>query len=395
MCSSLVTVRENVLSPVHYTQRHDGSPRLIPGRRLIGAEAVFFPAAAFYGAAAAPLSVHGMLSGRPLLPGFASIPAHAHELLFGFALAVVAGFLITRISRARLSVLFGAWLVARGSFLVLPGSALALSANVAFAVLLGALVAPQFFKSAKKLRNQAFAPLLIAICAAALAFQFAAATGSVSLQFLSVRETVLLFALLMLFMGGRIIAPAAAGAIQRAGGNLQHRVQPRIEGSLLILMMLAIIALALPGGEMVTGALVLASAALALVRLLRWRLWSCPRRPDLWCLGVGYAWLVIGLALLGLSWTLQLLPMSTATHAITVGALGTLTSAVMLRVRLIRSKRDPSRARILPWITASIALAAVLRLAGGSSLAVLNAAAALWSLGMLMLLLSLLRDPKP
>lgn len=395
MHSSLVTVRENVLSPVHYTRRHDGPSRLTPGRRLIGAEAIFFPAAAFYGAAAVPLSVHGMLSGQPLLPGFANIPAHAHELLFGFALAVVAGFLITRISRASLSVLFGAWLVARGSFLVLPGSALALSANVAFAVLLGALVAPQFLKSAKKLRNQAFAPLLIAICAAALAFQFAAATGSVSLQFLSVRETVLLFALLMLFMGGRIIAPAAAGAIQRAGGNLQHRVQPRIEGSLLILMMLAIVALTLPGGQIATGALVLAAAALALVRLLRWRLWSCPRRPDLWCLGVGYAWLVIGLALLGLSWTLQLLPMSTATHAITVGALGTLTSAVMLRVRLIRSKRDPSRARILPWITASIALAAVLRLAGGSSLAILNAAAALWSLGMLMLLLSLLRDPTP
>jgi len=74
--------------------------------RRIAAERVFFPAATLYGAAIVPLSVHGMLSGSPLLPGFASVPTHAHELLFGFGIAVMAGVLITRTSRARLGVLF-------------------------------------------------------------------------------------------------------------------------------------------------------------------------------------------------------------------------------------------------------------------------------------------------
>jgi len=151
----------------------------------------------------------------------------------------------------------------------------------------------------------------------------------------------------------------------------------------------------LPGSQAAAGALALAAASLALVRLLRWRLWACPQRPDLWCLGVGYAWLVVGLALLGLSWTVQLLPASTATHALTVGALGTLTGTVMLRVQLIRAKRDPARARILPWFAASIALATVLRLAGSSSPALLHTAAGLWSLGMLMVLLALLRARAP
>jgi uncharacterized protein involved in response to NO len=160
-------------------------------------------------------------------------------------------------------------------------------------------------------------------------------------------------------------------------------------------MMLAIVALVLPGSQVAAGALALAAASLGLVRLLRWRLWACPRRPDLWCLGVGYAWLVVRLALLGLSWTVQLLPASTATHALTVGALGTLTGTVMLRVQLIRAKRDPARARVLPWITASIALATVLRLAGSSSPALLHTAAGLWSLGMLMVLLALLRARAP
>src|SRR5690606_32837461 len=127
--------------------------RTVHGARRLAADHVFFPAAAAYGLVAAPLSVHGMLSGRALLPGFASVPGHAHELLFGFALAVVAGFLITRISAARLGALFALWLVARASFLAFPGSIVAVIANVVFATMLAAVVSPQFLRSAKKLRN--------------------------------------------------------------------------------------------------------------------------------------------------------------------------------------------------------------------------------------------------
>jgi uncharacterized protein involved in response to NO len=92
-------------------------------------------------------------------------------------------------------------------------------------------------------------------------------------------------------------------------------------------MALAAVALAVPGGRAAAGGLLLAAAMLAVVRLARWRLWACAGRPDLWCLGVGYLWLVIGLALLGLSWSVQLLPAGSATHAVTLGALGTLTTA--------------------------------------------------------------------
>jgi uncharacterized protein involved in response to NO len=363
------------------------------GARRLAAERVFFPAAAAYGLVAAPLSVHGMLSGHALLPGFASVAGHAHELLFGFALAVVAGFLITRTSAARLGALFALWLAARASFLAFPGSIAAVAANALFAAMLAALVSPQFLKSAKKLRNKALAPLLIALCLAAILFQLSTATTRSGLQFLALREAVLLFALLMLFMGGRIIAPAAAGAIQRCGGHLEARVQPRIEGALLIFIALAAVALAVPGGIVLAGVLILAAALLALVRLARWRLWACRARPDLWCLGIGYLWLVIGLALLGASWAFQLLPASTATHAVTLGALGTLTTTVMVRVRAIRNKADPARVRALPWITGIIALATLVRLSGGASATMLGVAATLWSLALLLLLAALLRIP--
>jgi uncharacterized protein involved in response to NO len=354
---------------------------------------VFFPAAAAYGLVAVPLSVHGMLSGHSLVPGFAGVPGHAHELLFGFALAVVAGFLITRISAARLGALFALWVVARASFLIVPDSIAAVTANALFAAVLASLVSPQFLKSAKKLRNKALAPLLITLCLAAIVFQLGAATTGLGWQLLALRETVLLFALLMLFMGGRIIAPAAAGAIQRSGGHLEARVQPRIEGALLIVIALAAVALAIPGGRYHAGLLTLAAALLALVRLARWRLWACRARPDLWCLGIGYLWLAVGLALLGASWAFQLLPASTATHAMTLGALGTLTTTVMLRVRAIRNKADPAQVPALPWITAIIALATLVRLSGSSSATMLGVAATLWSLALFLLLVALLRIP--
>lgn len=367
--------------------------RAARGARRLAAEQVFFPAAAAYGLVAVPLSVHGMLSGHALLPGFAGVSGHAHELLFGFALAVVAGFLITRTSVARLGALFALWLAARAGFLAFPGSIAAVTANVLFAAMLATQVSPQFLKSAKKLRNKALAPLLIALCCAAIVFQLGAASTRLGLQFIALRETVMLFALLMLFMGGRIIAPAAAGAIQRRGRHLEARVQPRIEGALLIVMALAAVTMAVPRGIVHAGLLMLVAALLALVRLARWRLWACRARPDLWCLGIGYLWLVIGLALLGTSWAFQLLPASTATHAVTLGALGTLTTTVMLRVRAIRNKVDPAQVRALPWITAIIGLATLVRLSGSTSATMLGIAAMLWSLALLLLLAALLRIP--
>lgn len=334
-----------------------------------------------------------MFSDAPLLPGYGHVTGHAHELLFGFALAVVTGFLVSRASRLQLVALAGLWLLARASFLLLPASPLALGANAAFALLLGSIVIPPFLKGAKKLRNKVIAPLLAALCLTVPVFHLALVGMPTQLEFLVLQETVLLFALLMLFMGGRIIAPAAAGAIERAGGTLDARVQPGIEAALLIAMGLAVVALALPGGRWIAGVLVLIAAGLSATRLFRWRLWMCHARPDLWCLGLGYGWLVAGLLLLGLTWSLQLLPPGIATHAITVGALGTLTTAVMARVRITRNRLDPARYPVLVWIALFMTLATLLRLTAGSSVVALAGAAALWSSGLLLLMILLLRIP--
>ena len=354
-------------------------------------ESWFFPLAAAYGAMSLPLFIFGWLGYLPLPPGLLTPAGHAHELLFGFALAVVTGFLINRVSPARLGLLLTLWLLARLTFLFDPGSGLTAVTNIGFAGLVAMTAAPRFMKAAKKWRNRLIGPMVLAICAAAASFQlFSAGDGGYRL-YIVMAETVVLFALLMLFFGGRLIAPAAAGAIERGGGVLTARVQPRVEGAILLAMIAAALTAPIPALHATHGLLLILAGLLALVRLGRWQLWRCAHRPDLLCLGLGYAWLGAGLLLLGTArgFDVGLTP-GIATHAITVGALGTLTTSIMLRNRLLRLRVPLERAGPgFVAMTLLITTAALARLVGGPLHGLMLAAAA-WSLALLLLLAQLL-----
>ncbi|RFF33024.1 NnrS family protein [Wenzhouxiangella sediminis] len=360
-------------------------------------ETWFFPLAALYGALVVPIFAAAWTGLMPAPPGLRTVAGHAHELLFGYALAVVCGFLVNRVEWPRLALLLGLWLTARLAFLFVPESLLAAVSNIGFAAVLAATAAPRFMKAAKKWRNRLTGPLVIALCACAAAFHLVLARGGGFVLYLILGEAVVLFAVLMLFFGGRLIAPAAAGAIERRGGSLEARVQPRIEGAILLSMIGAAVTGPVPALGLVHGLLLVVAGALAIVRLLRWRLWECAGRTDLFCLGPGYAWLGAGLILLGASrgFDLGLAP-ATATHAITVGALGTLTSIIMLRTRLLRLRIDPTaRACWLVATTILMAVAALARLFGAGSPGSLLLAAACWSTGLLttFVVLSLERGP--
>ncbi len=355
--------------------------------RPAAAERLLFPLAALQAALIVPLSLHAMLGGN-LAPSALSSPSgHAHELLFGFALAVVGGYLINRIPAGALWLLGAVWLAARLLFLCAPGSAVAALMNGLFAALIAWYAAPQFLRAAKRWRNRVIGPVLIALSLSAALYHL----GGVTAQPLTVHLTLLLFALLMLLMGGRIIAPAVAGAIERAGGTLEARVQPRIEATLIVLLLAALLARPWPGGQGLAGLLLLVAALVAAVRLFRWQPWRVRARPDLLCLLVGYGWLVVGTGLLGAAWAGGTLPPGTAIHGLTVGAMGTLTATVMSRVRLVRRRMDPSREWSTPVITALIAAAAALRVGLPFSEAALWLAAANWSAAWLLVLTLMVR----
>lgn len=349
-------------------------------RSRFAANSFFFPAAALYAALLLPWSVLSMTRVIAGPVSLATAFGHAHEMLVGYALAVVAGNQLPPMSRSRALLLFGLWLAARLTFIAMSGS-IALAFDAAFALVLALHVAPRLFGAAKKLRNQALPAVLVGLCGSAVAYDVAVfVPGSIMLRAI-LTDIVLLLAALMLFMGGRIIAPAVAGQFHRQGQSLSARVQPRIEGSLLALIAAAVVFAVHPGFEFLLRIACAAAGALAIIRLLRWRLWACRRRPDILRLGVGYAWLALGL--LAVAATTPGSGRTAALHLITIGALGTLTLNVMANTLLLKSRCVPAEARIPTYATALVGAAAVLRVMAAfvdeRAVDLLIAAAACWS----------------
>lgn len=362
----------------------------------MSADTVLFPAAALFSIVAILLWVYARTSPAGARWPIATAYAHAHEMLFGYALAVVAGFMITRSSPSLNAALFLCWLAARGTpFFVDGGSAIAAIPNLLFAALVAYSGAPMFMRAAKKIENRIIGPLLIAICACPFLYRAGVAGLPAGAQYLALLLAVDLLALLMLLMGGRAISPAVAGHYYRRGEVLQARVQPRLE-RLVILFMLAGAACDLvPGAAMASGAFAISAAATTAIRAWRWRLWTVLDRPELWTLGLGYLWLIIGLTLKGFAQITGALSLSQALHGITIGALGTLTLAMMARTHMMRQRRPLERFGDVGAGAVLIGISALLRLAAPyfatSEVAVMLWGAALaWTAAMALLLRRLL-----
>jgi uncharacterized protein involved in response to NO len=117
-----------------------------------------------------------------------------------------------------------------------------------------------------------------------------------------------------------------------------------------------------PGGPVTPWLAFAASLGLGL-RLARWRGLATLGEPLLFVLHAGYGWLVLGFALLGLSGVVPLVPHSSAVHALTVGAIGTMTLAVMTRATLGHSGQPLSAGPATVLIYLLVTLAALLRIA--------------------------------
>ncbi len=353
------------------------------------ASSLWFPVAAAYAALILPWSV---LAQQKLLgaPGaLGSALGHAHEMLFGFALAVVAGYTLRPNQRRRSAWLLVAWAAARVSFLGWPMSWLSTLCNGVFVLGLAASVVPIYLYT-DKWRNRSVAIIITALAVTVLAFHALLPWARVDGLFALLLGAVLLLSALMFFMGGRILAPAIAGHVRKQAPPLRHVVQPRLEGTTLVLLALALVCNLLPGRAAQTACalLLIACAALTVVRMARWRIWLCRGRADLLALLAGYGWLPAGWVLVGGALLAGAKP-TAALHAITVGALGTLTFSVMLRTQLFRTRHD-TNAR--PWAYAgaiTLGLAALLRILPGPSWMVLTAAAC-WGLSYIGLCATLL-----
>lgn len=370
-------------------QSAKGFSRYLPGETKAYAHQWFFTAACIYAVLIIPLAI---LARHGFGPAALALPAgHAFEMLFGLAPALIAGYLLGPMPARRLSWFLGCWLLARIAGLIAPFAWFTLVFNALFVMLLARQLLPRLW-AAKKWRNRSLVPLLGLICATTVAVILAGRFDAYLLHRYLVDESVQLFALLMLFIGGRMLAPAAAGEFYRQGKELEARVQPNIEGSLIITVTAAY--LLSPVAAPLSGMLLILGGILAGIRLFRWQLWHCLARPDLICLGLGYGWLALGLILLGWTKLNGGSHFSTVVHAITVGALGTLATNVIVRVTLLHVKQYPSRIVLIVIMTGFMSIAAITRMAANLSdhrETLLIVAASGWSIAFLFALYVVLK----
>lgn len=318
----------------------------------------FFPLISAYATLIMPLTIYSFMFADGL-PGLQDRTGHAYEMFFGLGLGLVAGYLLGRQKLYMLLALMGSWLLARASHLWLPWSLISLGIQGVFTFLMLVQLIPRL-KVARRWRNRMLVPLLIVLLLLPLAAVTAAVkTTSWSFHWETAGSSLLLFSLLMAYMGGRAIAPAAAAAHHKRQYELSARVQPRLEATLILLIGTAALLLPFVASWM-TGVMSACAGILVLFRLGRWRLWPVRQHTDLLCLGIGYAWLGLGLLVFGLYQVLEM-PPTAALHFITVGALGTLSTGMMARVVLRRTLKVAPPPVGLVLITASIAFSALAR----------------------------------
>lgn len=350
----------------------------------------FFLGAAIHAAIAVPVWVHAWSDGG--MPAAFDALWHGHEMIFGFAAAALAGFLLTAVPSwtgagplrgLRLATLFAIWLAARVLAFVPASLAAGLFAAVdlAFLPVLGLAIAPGILARGGR-RNAVFIVLLTLLTGANAVWHadtlgLAPGAGLGALHF-----ALGIFAVMIAVIGGRIVPAFTIGGLRMAGSPVEIAPAPRLD--LAAILAVALVALAPPLGVPQTAIAILAAAAAALnaVRLARWQGWRARALPLVWILHLGYAWLVAALALTALAAAGLVAPMA-ATHALGAGAAGTMILAVMSRAALGHTGRElragPAAVLAYALVTAGALARVAAVLTGGDDLA--HAAGVLWAGG--------------
>jgi uncharacterized protein involved in response to NO len=225
------------------------------------------------------------------------------------------------------------------------------------------------------LRSCPFLPLLAALELANLLVHLDALGLVQGFGSLALVVALDVFALMIGLVGGRIVPAFTAGALKAKG--LPVVVRPfGLLDRLAIASLVAALLTDVLGVAPLAGAVALLAALLNGLRTRGWATGSALREPILWILHLGFAWLVIGLGWKGLVELLAFAPPSAALHGIAVGAVGTMTLAVMSRAALGHTGRP---LRVAPPVVASyvlVSVAALARLVGS----LLPAEFQLWAL---------------
>jgi uncharacterized protein involved in response to NO len=328
---------------------------------------------------------------------YGAVGWHAHEMIFGYTVAVIAGFLLTAeknwtgmqtLNGAWLGVFALLWLAGRfAPWMPLPAWLSAALDLVFLPALALAIVWPLLKTS--QYQHMIFAVIVALLFSANLLFHLGYLYPDIKTTEMGIRFGWMTIIFLITVMGGRVIP----FFIERGTGKIdQTRKYRSVEiGSMVSLLVWMF--LSFTSDNSVTIAyLACIAGAFQLVRWQGWHIAALWREPMLWILYLGYGWIPVGLfayAYAGFTDAVY----SPALHAFTAGGIGLLTMGMMARVSLGHTGRNMRASSLVVAAFVSITLGSIVRVIGplffpavaGEYYAfMLNSAGMLWALGFLL-----------
>lgn len=319
-------------------------------------------------------------------PILASPAWHGHEMLFGYAMAVIAGFLFTAVRNwaaqptptgATLAAIAALWLA--GRVLVLTPFAMAAAVvNALFPLVAAIGIAIPLLRGGNR-RNYFFIALLAFAAAVVLALHLSM-LGRVewpARASLQVGLDVVLF--IVAVVAGRVIPMFTNNGVPGAGASRR----PWIETASLAAVLAVLAADLLGLGAVAIAPLALVAMLAHGARLALWKPWKTLRTPLVWVLHAAYAWIPVHFALRAAAaggWVAETL----AIHALTLGVIGGMTLGMMTRTARGHTARPLRADGFEVAMYALVLAAAVVRVFGGLLapslyLATVVLSAALWS----------------
>lgn len=258
---------------------------------------------------------------------------HGHEMLFGFAMAIIAGFLFTAVRNwTQRRTPEGAWLAAiaalwvAGRVLVMtPYPMAAAVVNAAFPLAVAVGIGIPMLQAGNR-RNYFFVALMLAASLATLAVHLAAMGMFAWPERLGLQVGLDLVLFVIAVVAGRVVPMFTNNGVPGAGADRRPVVEKLVLGSTLALLAADAAWVPVP----LLAPVVLVAGVAHAWRLVLWKPWKTTGNPLVWILHAAYAWIPLHL-LLRLLAIADVVPAPLAVHALTVGAIGGMTLGMMTR----------------------------------------------------------------
>ncbi len=328
----------------------------------------FFLFAALWAAIAVPLWIAAFAGWLPIT--HFDRTWHAHEMLFGYLSGVIAGFLLTAVPNwtgrlpvtgAPLLALVLLWCAGRAAMLT-PDFGAAPFIDSAFLFVFAAVVAREII-AGRNVRNVPVLLLLTVLGSANVLSHLGDFDPEVAL--LGERIGIAVVATLVALIGGRIVPSFTRNWMAKRQMKPEPASPSRFDVVTLAIGAAALVAWAISPTLYAAGLALTLAGVLHVARLARWQGWRTSDEPLVLVLHVGYFWLALGFLFIGLAIVApSVVPTASGLHALTAGAFGVMTLAVMTRASLGHTGQPLTASPRISAIYILVNLGALFRVTG-------------------------------